>query len=148
MTGRDRLWPLLVVGLLGCFALLTVWAVREAVVKTSPVSDPSYYRRGVTHDQEIKARGRAAELGWTLDVATDGDQLRVRLRDGAGKPVVGARLELVLPPAGDPPLLLAETEPGAYTAPLPPSGHVRTARLAVSHADGRIDQDLLHPARP
>lgn len=71
----------------------------------------------------LKEASAEQALGWKGDVARDGDgRATLMLRDSAGKPIVAAKVTAVAEhPLGQRPtmaVVLHETLPGAYSAPL------------------------------
>jgi nitrogen fixation protein FixH len=96
---------------------LIYWAVRTnaGLVANEP------YRKGLHYNDRIAAEARQAQLGWTekLGVTQDGGVALV-LKDSAGYPVTGLKVETVLGrPATnreDVRVALREVTPGRYEA--------------------------------
>lgn len=74
------------VGVMVVLVLASSWSAPAVV--------PTYYERAVTWDAAA-ARARVAEqLGWTVELELQRGGARMRMRDGAGQPIVGAALAL------------------------------------------------------
>lgn len=126
LTGRKVL--LIFVAFFGTIAAADTFLVMSAVRSWSGAEATSAYKAGQLYNAEI-ARARAqAERGWTLDAraerAADGGALiRVEVRDEAGRPLAGRRLDVSLQrptdKRGDRSLVLAETGPGSYAGAVP-----------------------------
>lgn len=89
----QRRWIYVCAGLLGVNALVMVVLVA-ASAWSAPAVVPSYYEHAVGWDQEQAAARAADELGWTVSCELSAAGARLRMRDAAGQPVVGARIKL------------------------------------------------------
>jgi nitrogen fixation protein FixH len=123
------------------------WSLYRAVVGVSRVTDSAYYVHGLHHGTALEGERAAAGLGWKLEAELDHALLRVRLSDGRGEPVSGARVRLaVLSREGvaDAEGELSERAPGVYSGNLPP-GLPRGVRGRVEAALGtaRIIRPIL-----
>jgi nitrogen fixation protein FixH len=146
---RRRRWhPLLTVVIL-LFLSLTAWAVDQARQKVSPVSDKDYYRHGLAYNNGAEKPAAGQARSWSIAVHLDGTLLEVRLSGADGKPVTGAKGEVVL--LGSHPgamqrfdFLLTEGEPGQYLARLPKelAGQVM-AQLTMEKGDASLHRSLL-----
>lgn len=96
--GSGRIWPVLIVGLLGMNAIIVAATVYWAVGDPSVVSEPDYYASALKYDEVIAQRGVNARLGWGMQAgfepAADGKGacLSVRLSDADGRAIPGAKL--------------------------------------------------------
>jgi len=95
-------WPFIIVGLLLTHTLLMTVAVMIATHDPSFAVTPNYYEQAVNWDKDKAAKAASAQLGWKLEVEPAGrvDPLGRRvatfvLTDGAGKPVAGAKLDVL-----------------------------------------------------
>jgi nitrogen fixation protein FixH len=85
------------------------------------------YRKGLHYNERIAAEARQTQLGWTdkLDVTREGN-VALMLKDSAGHPVTGLKVETVLGrPATnreDVRISLREVTPGRYVARMAPLG--------------------------
>jgi nitrogen fixation protein FixH len=143
-----RLWSLapaaLLVLCLGGQAVL----VRATRGLPGLTVDEGYDERARRFDA-LSAEARKAEaLGWRLDVAGEG-ALEVRVTDGAGHPVTGARaraLPLSLSGGGSrDALALDEVRPGVYGAALPGPGRWEL-HLVVERDAARLERTVLRVA--
>jgi hypothetical protein len=89
----QRRWIYVCAGLLGINALVMVVLVT-ASAWSAPAVVPRYYEQAVGWDKEQAAVRAADELGWTVSCELSAAGARLRMRDGAGQPVAGARITL------------------------------------------------------
>lgn len=88
---------------------------------TGVVSDEPY-RKGLNYNERIEADQRQQALGWSEDItlAPTGDRVTVSLRDRAGNPLGGLKVEARIgrpaTQAMDRTLVLQESAPGTYAA--------------------------------
>ncbi len=104
LTGRDNntvpsapatfpyRWPLLLGGIFLAFLIFSSWAIIQAGTRGSPVVDHDYYARGQAYHEHDRAWRAAAEAGWRVLLAREGELLQVRLVDGEGSPVAGGEV--------------------------------------------------------
>lgn len=85
-------WPLLLGGIFLAFLLFSSWAIIQAGTRGSPVVDHDYYARGQAYHEHDRAWRAAAEAGWRVLLAREGELLQVRLVDGEGRPVAGGEV--------------------------------------------------------
>ncbi|MEZ4362991.1 MAG: FixH family protein [Kofleriaceae bacterium] len=91
---RSRRWLFVAIGLLLINA--AAMAVLITASKWSPPEIvPHYYERAVSWDQQRAAELAVAELGWELELVLRADGAEVRARDGAGRPLAGARIRAI-----------------------------------------------------
>jgi nitrogen fixation protein FixH len=100
------------------------------------------YEAGLLYNRTLAERRAQAALGWTADIAqTPGGDLRVTVKDKAGRPVEGlqvtAELERPATEAGRQTLAFAPAAPGVYDAR---AGHLSGAwdvRVRAADREGR-----------
>lgn len=146
--GRDRFWPGLLLAIAVFFAGLLVWSAHQAATRVSPISDPTYYRRGLRHEETMGEERAARQQGWRLRASIGDGELRVRLEDAQGNPVAGAKAEFTFAAAGadSSPLRLVERASGEYAAALPRLDGPVSGRLEVRRGPARLLRSLLlHP---
>jgi nitrogen fixation protein FixH len=149
MISAARRWALTPVALLLACIGGQVVLVRATRGQPGLAVDEGYDERARRFD-ELEAGARKGEaLGWRLDV-TGGAALEVRITDGAGQPVAGARvvcraLSLSGGSGGD--LRLEERAPGVYAAALPGPGRWEL-RLRVERDDARLERTVLRDVAP
>lgn len=123
-----RAWIAGVVVILGATVAANFYMLRVAGADPSFAVEPDYYRQALNWDDELAQREHNAALGWTStpQVATGGDgatALRLRLTDGSGTHVAGARVRVrAFPIARSADILeatLADGADGLYAAALP-----------------------------
>lgn len=111
--------------------------------------DEGWDERARRFDQLSAEARRAEVLGWRLEVSGDA-ALVVRLTDGAGHPVAGARIvgrALPLPGGAPRELALEERAPGVHGATLPGPGRWEL-RLRVEGQGARMERTVLHDVAP
>ena len=95
-----RLWPMVIVGMLGVNVAATgvlMWAARDPEANAI---EPDYYRKAVAWDSSAAARARGVALGWTLDAALGplgadgGATITVTLGERGATPLEGATVTL------------------------------------------------------
>ncbi len=89
----QRRWIYVCAGLLLLNALV-MGVLATASSWSAPAVVPEYYERAVTWDQAVARAAAAERLGWTVELALTRDGARLRMRDGDGRPVAGARIAL------------------------------------------------------
>lgn len=148
MISSARLWSLAPAALLlACISGQAV-LVRATRGQAGLAVDPGYDERARRYD-ELSAEARRAEaLGWRLS-ASGGAALEVRVTDGAGAAVTGARARAQLlslsggGAAGS--LPLEELRPGVYGAGLPGPGRWEL-RVEVERDGARLERTVLQIA--
>ena len=94
------LWPAAIVGVLAVTVIANVALLITARDPHAAAIEPDYYRKAVRWDSTLAEARRGAALGWRLDAeilepSPDGALLRVTLRDRGGRPLDGARVNVV-----------------------------------------------------
>jgi nitrogen fixation protein FixH len=93
---RGSAWPVAVGVILGTCVAANLWIIRLANSDPSFAIEENYYEKALRWDEELAQRRHNAELGWQLAPAlspisaNSGAELRLTLRDAAGKPLEGA----------------------------------------------------------
>jgi nitrogen fixation protein FixH len=92
-------WAFVPAGLLTLLIGIQLVLVRRALSDPSVAVEDDYYRKALAWDARRAEALADARLGWQLaadllSVGADGADVRVVLRDRAGAPVEGARLEV------------------------------------------------------
>lgn len=99
---RGWYWPwLLASGMLGVVLINVVMLAVAASDANGAVVEADYYRKAVAWDRTLAARAASAALGWQPAVTLtrlDGPSgaVTVQLRDRAGRPLPGVRVEVTL----------------------------------------------------
>ncbi|HEX2839573.1 MAG TPA: FixH family protein [Phycisphaerales bacterium] len=124
-AGKSILWPGLIFVFLGLNVAVVGVTIFFAQRYKAAVVDRSF---DVTaqHWDEVKAqRDRQAVLGWTCEVSVTESggsrSLQLHLRDAAGRPIVGARVQVACfhnAHAADTTTLAMSESDGVYTAPM------------------------------
>jgi nitrogen fixation protein FixH len=152
-----KAWPLAIVGVLVVTVAANVLLFAAANDPGASVVERDYYRRALDWDRTQAERARSAALGWRTGatfrgVAPGRAHLELILRDGAGAPVTGARVEVegVHNLAADRPQrwVLEETTPGLYAADanVPLAGRWELDVTATRGADRFVS--VLHAEAP
>jgi len=125
LVKRWHPWPMAIVLF---FVILVVGnGVVVYLAQSSKVSriDDHPYERGLAYEEELQAGNRFRQQGWSITTAVvSGSErlLQIALRDRAGAPVPGMRLEGKLLHARDSQqdrvLDIRERAPGDYAAPI------------------------------
>jgi nitrogen fixation protein FixH len=93
---RGTAWPVAVGAILGTCVAANIWLIRLASTDPSFAIEEDYYQRALHWDDELAQRRQNDALGWQLAPtlsavsADSGAELRLTLRDAAGKPLEGA----------------------------------------------------------
>ncbi len=122
-------WPALIVGALVLHVVASLVTVFIATSNPSYAVEEDYYQKALAWDERRAQERHSRELGWQLDVevapppaAGSDPTLVVRLADGNGQPLDGARVAVaVFHNARADQILRAElaaTGAGAYACPL------------------------------
>ncbi len=140
-------YPLLIITLLGSFLLFSGWSAYRTSTQGSQVTDRDYYSKGLKYNSTLVEKRAASVLGWQLKTSLRDGQLEIKLLDGKGAPVAGAKGQLTFYLPTDrstPSLLLHETAPGNYRVQLPASlkGEVNV-RIVFESEGARINRQLL-----
>jgi hypothetical protein len=92
-------WPALIVGALVIHVVASLVTVFIATSDPSYAVEEDYYQKALAWDERRAQEGHNRELGWQLDVevapppaAGSDPTLVVRLADGNGQPLDGARI--------------------------------------------------------
>ena len=121
LTGRHVLAALL--GFFGIVFAVNAWLVVEALSTHSGEVANEPYRKGLAYNTRIAADDRQAALGWKEQLVLAQGRITVALSAADGEPVRGLSLHGTIgrPSTArhDAAIMLAETEPGRYTATLP-----------------------------
>lgn len=98
---RGMQWPIAVAVVLALTVIGDVWVAVIASRDEAFAVEPDYYRKAVNFDDEMALRAASRALGWQLAPAlqlgragTRG-RVSITLRDSAGTPLTGARVELL-----------------------------------------------------
>lgn len=126
---KDRIWPTIVVTVLGVHVVLGLVAARVASHDPSSAIEPDYYRKAVAWDSTLAQGRRSAALGWrlipTLGPTGDGTAalLAFEFRDSHGALVKEAHVSVEARQIAHADDLvratLAVRDDGAYAAQLP-----------------------------
>jgi len=89
-----RIWPMIVVGILGVSWVVCGITVYAALSDSSHAIEDDYYERAVSWDETMAARRASEALGWTAEVAVSAADphtgkrwLTVSIVDASGAPV-------------------------------------------------------------
>ncbi|MBL8763319.1 MAG: FixH family protein [Phycisphaerae bacterium] len=155
-----RLWPVLILMLIGMNASIVGATVYFALSDGSVATEPEYYAKALRFEETIRQRERSAELGWiarpTVRWLDNGRAARlvVTLSDREGRAINGARVTAVafanVRSGERQPLNLGPTDLGAgeYEAPIridrPGLWHIR---IGAEHEGSSFvrETDLLVP---
>lgn len=140
-------YPTMIICLLGTFILFSIWAAFQASTQGTQVTDRDYYSKGLKYNSTQVEKRAAISMGWQLKTEMFNEQLRIKLQDGTGKAVGGAKGLLTLYSRPDVDLLtlpLTELNSGQYQAQLPATlkGEV-TVRVEFERDGARINRRLL-----
>lgn len=96
---KDRIWPVIVVCVLGAYVTFGIVAARIASHDPNYAIEPDYYRKAVTWDSTLAQGRENVALGWRVTpslgaVGGSLTTLALQLRDSAGGPVTGAQLSV------------------------------------------------------
>ena len=114
-------WPAAIIALAAVFVTGLGASLYWGITRSSRVTDPAYYSRGLTYDSELRAR-RAGEQRWQLAVSQINAELVLRLSTHGGEPVIGATVTMTLLGADGAPveeIPLASGKSGEYRGSLP-----------------------------
>jgi nitrogen fixation protein FixH len=95
------LWPLAIGAVLALTVGANAWVLYEANRDPNGAAlESDYYRKAVAYDSILTQSRRDVALGWRLDATPGafdpaGTALTVRLTDRDGRPLAGARVDLV-----------------------------------------------------
>ncbi len=119
-TGRHLLYWLF--GFFGVMLIANVIFVWLALDTFTGVTNQNAYQDGLNYNQRLEAAAAQRERGWQGTVSQERDRVSLELADAGGRPVRGLALEaLFLRPTHegqDRRVIMTETEPGRYSAPL------------------------------
>ncbi len=125
-TSKSILWPGLIFVFLGLNVAVVGVTVFFAQRYKAAVVDRSFDVTAQHWDQVKAQRERQAALGWTCEVGVTefrgSRALQLHLRDAAGRPIVGANVQVVCfhnAHAADTTTLAMSESDGGYTAPIP-----------------------------
>lgn len=139
-------WQVGIILLVGLFLGALLLTVALAFRRVSPVVAPDYYQRGLHYDRERVRETQGERLGWRLSTEQHGPLLRLRLQDGAGRPVTGGEGEFFVETlagltAGAGSLPLAEEGGGWYGVRLPPAAAAGArGRVTIGTTDASISR--------
>lgn len=120
---RPRLWPGIIVAVLGVHVCIVVTTALLATADKSVAVEPDYYRKAVAWDRQRDVENRSSALGWTVRLtpgaaAGPATPLRIDLAGPDGAPIAGAALEVEafanVRSADRRRTTLKETTPGTY----------------------------------
>ncbi|MES2305539.1 MAG: FixH family protein [Gemmatimonadota bacterium] len=126
---KDRIWPTIVITVLGANVVLGIVLARVANSDSHFAVEPDYYRKAVGWDSTMAQGSRNHALGWQViphigPVASRGTTpLELEIRDATGEPLVGATVSvdaMAVAYANDAEQrdLPATAQPGHYAAPV------------------------------
>jgi hypothetical protein len=149
-SGKNNLWPLLVIGIGLAFIGVTGWSIIQAREKVSPITDPAYYSHGLRYSQTALEEKAAESSGWVMRTELAGHRLNILLENGNKQTVGGCRGVLVLydnvtsQPARRLELTILEEKSGVYFLELPAklSGAL-TGDLSLHRDGARFNRRLL-----
>ncbi|MEO8335825.1 MAG: FixH family protein [bacterium] len=125
---KDRIWPVIVVVVLGSYVTFGLVAARVASHDPNFAIEPDYYRKAVTWDSSLAQGRRSAALGWRLTptlgaVGGPNAELAFAITDSAGAPLEGAQVSVEARQVAHADDVvrgtLAPREPGVYASRLP-----------------------------
>lgn len=96
---KDRIWPVIVVCVLGAYVAFGIVAARIASHDPSYAIEPDYYRKAVTWDSTLAQGRENVALGWHVTpslgpVRGARTMFALALRDSVGDAVSGASLSV------------------------------------------------------
>jgi nitrogen fixation protein FixH len=146
-TKKKNIYPPLILLLIGCFLIFSVWAAFQAAGLGSKVTDTDYYSKGLKYNTTQVEKRAAEVLGWNLETRLDRRVLEFYLTDHEGGEVTRAVgfLYLAIPGAAENiHLPLEEVASGHYRVRLDDniSGTIQ-ARLEVEREGARLNRQLL-----
>lgn len=125
---KDRIWPVIIVLVLGGYVTFGLVAARIASHDPNFAIEPDYYHKAVTWDSSLAQGRRNAALGWRLTptlgvVGGPSVELAFAIRDATGLPVEGVRLSVEARPVAHADDMVRATldarDAGVYAARLP-----------------------------
>lgn len=114
-------WPAAIIALATVFVTGLAASLYWGITRSSRVTDPAYYSRGLTYNSELRAC-RTGEQRWRLAVSRAGRELVLHLSNSGGEPVTGATAAVTLLAADGTPaeeIPLSSDKPGEYRGSLP-----------------------------
>jgi nitrogen fixation protein FixH len=116
-------WILIVIGLLAGNVLAVVILITAAGPASADRVLPRYYERAAEFDGLLAEEAASTALGWTARTTIAGTGVEIRLVDGAGAPIAGARVDVTgfhrAHAGAAVELALGEDAAGVYRAELP-----------------------------
>ena len=146
-TRKKNIYPPMILLLIGCFLIFSVWAAFQAAGLGSKVTDTDYYSKGLKYNTTQVEKRAAEVLGWSLETKLDGRVLEFYLTDHEGGAVnrAAGSLYLAIPGAAENiHLPLEEVASGHYRVIFDDniSGTIQ-ARLEVEREGARLNRQLL-----
>ncbi len=128
MSVREKIWPAIIVLLLGGFGGGTIVLARIASSDPHAAIEPDYYKKAVAWDSTMAQERRNAALAWRVEPALPAigvartTELAMRVLDASGAPVTGAsvHVEAMAVSQADSAVraTLSEGSAGQYAAPV------------------------------
>lgn len=125
---KDRVWPTIVLAVLGGYVAFGLIAARVASHDPNFAIEPDYYRKAVAWDSTLAQARRSAALGWRLtptlgSISEGAAPFTVDLRDSTGAVVMDARVSVEARPIAHADDVVRATltarDDGAYATRLP-----------------------------
>ncbi|WP_303722794.1 FixH family protein [Malonomonas rubra] len=140
-------YPALIIFFFGTFVLFLVWSAFQASTEGTQVTDRDYYSKGLKYSSTVVEKRVASVLGWEIAAGYIDGQLQIRLQDGKGHLVSGAKGVLYLntrPGIELQKLPLKEVDSGYYQTRVPSvlTGEV-SIRVEFERDGARINRQLL-----
>lgn len=144
---KKKLYPAMIILLIGGFLLFSGWAALRAKGLGSRVADAEYYSKGLRYNTSQVEKRAAEVLGWNLASQLQGRDLEFRLSDRSGGGVTRATgtLYLAIPGAAENlHLPVQELASGNYRVKLADNltGSI-PARLELVREGVRLNRQLL-----
>lgn len=144
---RTKIYPAMIVLLIGGFLIFSGWAAFQANGFGSKVTDADYYSKGLKYNTSQVEKRAAEVLGWNLESKLNGRDLEFRLTDRSGGQVnrAGGTLYLAIPHSAENiHLPVQEVASGYYRVKLADNltGTIQ-ARLELEREGARLNRQLL-----
>lgn len=145
-------WTVAIVALLAGNVIAMVTLAMIANTSNAQII-PDYYERAAHYDHALDEATRSVATGWTSEATLAATSITVTLRDAAGEPLDGARLEVTGYPRAHAARTLAVTlQPlgaGRYTAALPVPAYGRhDLKIVAELASQRFVEQVTIEAHP
>ena len=94
MGNSGKIWPFIIVGLLGLSVVAESIKMVYATNDPAFAVEPDYYNKAVHWDEAQAARAASEALGWRAVLEAGREELLVRLFDRDGEPLSGAEVQV------------------------------------------------------